>query len=669
MAGFPQWVGNYQLERQIGRGGMSQVWLARHRTLSERTVAVKLLVAPDQEWEDRFAREASITSRLHHESVIQIYDHGYIAPYHYTIMEYIAGGSLRDLLRSRGALPLDTTLMIARRAAQALDYAHAQGVVHRDISPGNLLLDTANGRVVLSDFGIAREAGKPLHTAVHKVMGTPGYLSPEHAASATAVTHLSDIYALGLVLYEMLCGKLPWDYSPGIPDASGGPFTAPPPLKSRGAASLPPDADRVVQTMLALDPAKRYPSATAAIDELDRALKRHHSATRVIDGKAQRASTTSVASDVDDLLSFPVEPHPVERALAIDLIKAPMQRTLKHAEALANRETIAGLLNAWSEKGMRQRLLGRRAMVRRVTCANVYFYTLQVLYETRDPPKTIEEPDSKAITPKLEREVDRWGVELPPPRSFADDPGGSLRLSGSLRVLGCETCKGIGRTVCKECKGAGRVTETREVPAISAAASQTRAAAAPRTAAAGAAVPTVEVVVSCKGCGGAGYRRCDRCAATGRVVQQKTIAWLRFSREEKANDDLPNVDESWLHQACDETEVYSERQVGGFRPEWAHVPELAALIKNAEQQTNADTRVALSNVSISLIPVAEIFFDLGGNAENGQPKIYTSYIYGFERQLPGDQRFLNWDRIIAIALAAVVVLAIVIAIALAALAR
>jgi serine/threonine protein kinase len=197
MSTFPEWIGNYRLERQIGKGGMSQVWLARHRTLRERRVAIKILLSQDTEWIDRFTREAEITSQLRHEHIVPIYDHGHQAPFHYTVMEYVEGGSLRDLLDQRGRLPLDLAAHIFRCAAAALDYAHAHGVVHRDISTGNILVESAGKRVLLSDFGIARESGKAGMTTVNKVMGTPGFLSPEHAASATAVTHLSDIYSLG----------------------------------------------------------------------------------------------------------------------------------------------------------------------------------------------------------------------------------------------------------------------------------------------------------------------------------------------------------------------------------------------------------------------------------------------------------------------------------------
>ncbi len=258
MSTLPQRVGNYQLERQIGKGGMSEVWVARHRSLENRLVAVKLLLSQDPEWIDRFTREANITSRLHHENIVQIYDHGYQHPYHYTIMEFVPGGALRELLK-QGRLQLDPALRVFRSAGLALDYAHTHGVIHRDVSPGNILLEQNTERVLLTDFGIARESGKTGLTTVNKVMGTPGYLSPEHASSATAVTHLSDIYGLGVLLFEMLTGVRPWEHNPGMPDSSGGKFEPPPSLRSRGAGHLPPEMDRVLQTMLDDRPGQALP--------------------------------------------------------------------------------------------------------------------------------------------------------------------------------------------------------------------------------------------------------------------------------------------------------------------------------------------------------------------------------------------------------------------------
>jgi hypothetical protein len=681
MSNVPQRIGNYQLERQIGKGGMSEVWLGRHRSLENRLIAVKLLLSQDAEWIERFTREANITSRLRHDHIIQIFDHGYQPPFHYTIMEYVVGGALRNLIKPHQPLALDQALRIFHDAGLALDYAHTHGVIHRDVSPGNILVEQETGRVLLTDFGIARESGRAGMTTVSKVMGTPGYLSPEHASSAASVTHLSDIYGLGVVLYEMLTGTLPWDHTPGMPDNTGGPFNPPLPLKSRGVQGLPPDVDRVLQTMLAFDPAKRYPSARAAIEDLEQVMSRHTGPTQVIGTPgASKATlvqgfTPAAGGDARIIPAQPVEPHPVEKVLGPDLIKGPMQKARERAEALADQRELVALLNQWSARSpFRRKLLGRQAVFHRATSTNVYFYTLRVLYETREPVKTIEEPDHKAQAVQIEREQDRWGVMLPPPKGFQDEGNSTITLPGSTRVLTCSVCNGPGRVVCPRCQGRARVIVNRG-----------EAKAAPDTAKGGGtatatatATQTAPALVPCPECSGTGSQKCDHCDGVGRLVQKKTTTWRRYPATLSNNDDLPRIDEKWLQRACQTTVVYQEQQPGDFRTEWKLVPELAELIAVAQKKIDADTKIALSEVDISFIPVTEIIFDLGdlpapatppagkpGKGGKSKPAraadsgLYSWHIYGFERQLPKDWRFLNWDRVLMYIFAAILLLVLV----------
>jgi hypothetical protein len=652
---IPQRIGNYQLERQIGKGGMSQVWLARHRVLDERVVAVKLLLSQESEWVDRFTREASITTRLRHPHIVQIFDHGYQAPCYYTVMEYVPGGALRELLQDRKPLALDLALAVFRAAAGALDYAHAQGVVHRDVSPGNILVDTAQGRILLTDFGIARDAAQIGMTTINKVMGTPGYLSPEHAASATSVTYLSDLYSLGVVLFEMLTGALPWDHYPGMPDKSGGPFSAPMPLRARGATGLPPELDRVIQGMLAFEPAKRYPSAQAAVDDFERVLKRHTNTTQVVATKRGAAPSTPV-----EVAPEP-EPHPVERMLAHDLLKAPMEEARRRAEALDEPHEIAQLLDQWSaESRFRRPLLGRQAQIRRTTSFNIYSYELRVVCETREAEQKAEEPDFKAEPIKIEKELDRWGIELPPPKGFVDEEGARVRLPGTTRVTNCEKCEGLGRITCPRCKGRQRIA----VVAAAEDAAPRRQRAVTGGAAGAAVAPRMqERLAPCPDCEGKGALRCEQCQGVGRMVEHRTTRWYRKQASFAGRDAMPPADEQWLARNCAAREVYREQQRGGIRPEWRQVPALQEQIAAAEQQLDASTRIVLSEVAISFIPVTEVVFDLGEAASKGSKPgnggLYRWHIYGFERRLPRDWRFLNWDRVAALVLSLLLVLTIV----------
>lgn len=664
MSNLPERIGNYQLERQIGRGGMSYVVLARHRTLRTRQVAIKVLLSQDAEWIERFTREAEITSQLRHEHIVPIYDHGYQAPFYYTVMEYVKGGSLRDLLSERGRLPLDQAAYIFRCAATALDYAHAHGVIHRDISTGNILVDQDSKRVFLADFGIARESGKTVLTTVNKVMGTRGFFSPEHITSATAVTHLSDLYSLGVVLFVMLTGALPWPYIPG-PGEDGGPFVPLMSLRDRGVTGMPTELDTIIHTMLAPDPAKRYPSAQAAIDALDQALRRHTSTTQVIASAPAGAPSIPAAP--------PEEPHPVEQALAPDLIKAPVQEALRRAQELDNPREIARLLNAWSDARplWRRPALGRMASIRQIRHENIYWYTLRVLYETREPEQTVEEPDRQMTTIKPERKLGRWDAPLPPPNGFEDDAGGIVRLPGSTRVVSCDDCNGTGRKVCLRCNGNGRIrAPANPAPPADPAPPAKPMTSSPATAnvTAPAQVAAAPRIIPCPDCEGSGGLQCPRCGGESRLITHKTIRWHRRAEKMTRHDDLPHIDERWLQERCKKHKIYCEQESRGFRPEWRLVPGIQAMIQEVEARLDPDTRILLSEVTVRFIPVTEIVFDLnewkpakaaGHKSQSREPVLYRWYIYGFENILPNDRRFLNQDRVVAAAMTGVSIVLIV----------
>jgi hypothetical protein len=679
-------IGNYEIEHEIGQGGMSKVWLAHHRLLENRKVAIKLLIPKDDESIERFKREADITSRLRHEHIIQIYDYGREGAHHYTVMEYVPGGALREWLNTRGPLPLDLALHVFRCAGAALDYAHAHGIIHRDVSPGNILLEQGTRRVLLTDFGIAREYAKAGLTTAN--LGTRGYLSPEQAASTASVTHLSDVYSMGIVLFEMLSGALPWNHHPGMPDSEGGLFTPPMSLRERGMRKLPAEMDRVIQRMLAIETKDRYPSVKDAIEDLDRVMARHTGLTQIVataNGVAGAAAATRAGAGKRAIATPAPEQHPVEQVLGPRLLKAPMQEAHRHNLELSDEQAIVALLNRWSQQGyFRRKLLGRQAALHRISNATIYFYTLRVLYETREPVKTIEEPDRKAQPAPLEKEQDRWGVELPAPKGFVEDAGGTIRLPGSTRVTACEKCNGIGRTLCPRCQGKQRIPAPTIPPAgkgkgptVSAAQPRASAAAVAATPANASAKPAL---IPCPDCAGAGGLPCQHCDGVGRLLQRKTTTWRRRAATLKDNDDLPRIDEQWLQRVCRPVEVYREQHKGDFREEWRLIPALNELIGRARSAADQDSRVILSEVVLEFIPVTEIVFDLGdaparapavpagkGKTPPAQADadLYCWHIYGFENQLPKDWRFLNWARVTAMALAALLVVAVAVIVLLA----
>ncbi|MFI5228182.1 MAG: serine/threonine-protein kinase, partial [Gemmatimonadales bacterium] len=259
----------YQVESEIGRGGMAIVYRGRDMRL-KRGVAVKLL-PPELAFRDdirsRFLREAEMAARLSHPNIVSIYSVDERDGLVYFVMGLVEGGSLGDRIRNSGPLPVDEARRVLREVADALAYAHAHGVVHRDIKPDNVLLDTTTGRAMVTDFGIARaateEEGSTRLTATGTAIGTPAYMSPEQCAGDRSIDGRSDLYSLGAVAYQMLTGEPPFagNSTPAIMVKHV--TEAPAPLRSR-RADVPADLERIVMRLLEKNPAHRFADGAAS---------------------------------------------------------------------------------------------------------------------------------------------------------------------------------------------------------------------------------------------------------------------------------------------------------------------------------------------------------------------------------------------------------------------
>jgi serine/threonine-protein kinase len=253
----------YELGEPLGRGGMSTVVLAFDRRL-ERHVAVKLLaehLADDRQFVSRFRREALAAARLVHPNIVQVFDFG-LDPgsgRHYIVMEHVQGRSGAEILRERGMLPAAEALDLISQSCRGLDHAHRMGVVHRDVKPGNLLRSD-DGVVKLADFGIAKAATEESSiTQVGSVLGTAAYLAPEQA-TGQAATARSDIYSLGVVAYQLLAGRLPYE-AQTLTELALKQQREAPPLLDAVNPGVTPELAAVIDRALALDPADRYESA------------------------------------------------------------------------------------------------------------------------------------------------------------------------------------------------------------------------------------------------------------------------------------------------------------------------------------------------------------------------------------------------------------------------
>jgi serine/threonine protein kinase len=266
-------AGRYRLEAPIGAGGMAEVFRAFDTTL-DRPVAVKILApqyAKDPGFVDRFRREAQAAARLNHPNVVGVYDSGSDDGTHYIVMEFIEGRTLADFLSKGGRLAPPKAIEIAERIADALEAAHAQGVIHRDIKSANVMV-TRSGVVKVMDFGIARIAeGAENVTQTAAVLGTASYLSPEQA-QGRPVDARSDIYSLGVVLYEMLVGVPPFTGDTAMAVAYRHVHENPP-LPSSKNMDVPPALDAVVMRALAKNPANRYATAVEFREDLERVAR------------------------------------------------------------------------------------------------------------------------------------------------------------------------------------------------------------------------------------------------------------------------------------------------------------------------------------------------------------------------------------------------------------
>ena len=265
-------AGQFAVERELGRGGMGVVLLARDLML-DRLVAIKVLpptLARDPAVRERFLREARTAARLSHPNVVPVHRADEIDGAAFFVMAYVEGESLADRVRDRGPLPPAEAVRILREVAWALAYAHARGVVHRDVKPENILLERHTGRALVGDFGIARQTEAPRLTQDGHVLGTVYYMSPEQV-NGEEVDGRSDLYSLGVVAYYVLSGRLPFEGMHASAILVSHATREPPPLSSV-APHLPQALAAVVDRCLRKSPDDRYPTGEALADALGAAI-------------------------------------------------------------------------------------------------------------------------------------------------------------------------------------------------------------------------------------------------------------------------------------------------------------------------------------------------------------------------------------------------------------
>ncbi len=335
-------LGGYQIIEQIGIGGMATVYKAYQASM-DRYVAVKVLprqLAEDPNFLARFEQEARTIARLENKNILPVYDYGTQEGYTYLVMRYVGQGTLKDLT-SQGPLPLPTAVDFLEQIAEALQYAHDKGVIHRDVKTSNVLIDE-HQQCYLTDFGIAKLAASSAHfTASGALIGTPSYMSPEQC-SGMAIDHRSDLYSLGIVLYEMLTGAVPYQAETPVAIVLMH-MQSPLPSPRQVNPNIPESVEKVVFRALAKSPEERYQSARDFAQALRRALEEATDSATLSLPTPQTTRTASAGVRVSTRAATPTQ-LPTPTAPASSGVRTYTLRLTKKRVFLAALLLLGGLL-------------------------------------------------------------------------------------------------------------------------------------------------------------------------------------------------------------------------------------------------------------------------------------------------------------------------------------
>ncbi len=625
---------NYHVQQRIDQDELALIYTATHTTL-ERPVQVAILRRSGWVASARFQLAARLAARLTHPHLLPVIDAGHDEKYgDYMVLPAIEAQRLSVLLQA-GALEPVRALRIFTQIAAALDYLHANGVIHRDVQPSNILI-AGDDLAYLTNLGLAASAETPADLgSLDEGDYLSPYSAPEQRLDQTDAAPALDIYSLGAVLYHMLWGDMP--------EGDGSPL---PSLVDKLHAPEMASVDALLQRMLAPNPAARPASAGECATLLRRAMRQQlDRATPDMEESRWEVTAEWIENPLEPVLTselraaaahaLPEELEQVEQIVA--QFQMYLQRSRERADSLHRTDAIRRRLNRWSRQGFFRRTgVGQLIEFEQVLSFNVYFYELRALYETRTHPVVSQrpmQPQDRRSTGELPQV---WDVDVPDTPPYADVSPTQLILPNSTMVITCPECEGNAELICPRCEGAGMLPRERKVRHPDGS------------------VDTEVISEQCPTCRTYGRVRCERCAGNGNLVEEATFIWSRramefLNHDDDAEDDLlqPLVLQEHLTDVC-------STPINVYGGHWHSVPPLDAMLRQAVSEIKDEqTRLIAAELTIKATPVTEVNYKLNDKDD-------TLYLIGMEHAVLGSWSLLNPERIALVVVGVLLVLGLLI---------
>ncbi|HEY1013135.1 MAG TPA: protein kinase [Herpetosiphonaceae bacterium] len=607
---------NYRLDERIGQEELATIYRARHLTL-DRPVEVHVLRRSDWVSVSRFQQAARLAARIKHPHVLPVVDAGHDDRLGYYLVTPPLGGKLLQEVLENGPLSVADAIRIFTEIARALDALHAEGIIHRDVQPGSILITEESQEGApglhgyLTNFSLALSSDGPDLSQLEEADYLTAYAPPEQDFKNNSSSTTLDVYALGAVLYHMLTGE--------VPPAPG---QSPRPLAefNSGLAA----AERVIRRVLSPQANLRYSSAGQAAAALRQSLR-----DVLAPEPAAALAPAAVAAPESEWLE-----NPVETVLTQLLSGEFIQRSRACAQQLHEPHFLRQLLNGWSgENLLRRRNLGNAIVPDQVVSYNFYIYELRAYYETRTAAQPREKPYQGSRLSDRHAPPGVWQIPLPDPHPFDEIRPQEMVVPHSERVEMCVYCGGKGDINCQRCHGRGLVEERRAV-----------------TNPDGTRDKRV-VTEDCPACEGEGQSDCQRCKGGGQVLTEDVFLWSRWGKIWDNTDDESGLPLNTIRARAEQ--VYSA--VIDVRDQrWHAIAPLHELLEAAEHVDEEEqTRLLHAELTIKGTPITEIDY-------TEKQASRTIYLAGMNPPaLSGDFSLYDVERMALAALIAVLVLVLV----------